>query len=266
MIGTLIGDIVGSRFEFDNRKSTQFTFFHENCRPTDDSMMTLAVGQALLDHRETGEPLDALAVKWMQRIGREYPRAGYGGMFRSWLKSEAPCPYHSYGNGAAMRVGGVGWAADSEAEVRAFSRAVTGVTHDHPDGLRAAEGIAMCIYLARCGAHKEEIRRRFTETYFPIGFTIEQRRVGYVFFVDCANSVPEAVQAFYEGRDFEEVIRLAVSLGGDSDTIAAMAGSIAEAYYGVPDEMRMRALEYLDERQKGYLERFEARFSCGKKS
>jgi len=252
MIGAIAGDIIGSRFESEPCKTVDFELFADGCRPTDDTVMTLAVGEAVTD---TGKPSEAPeylaalsenAVRSMRRLGRLYPEAGYGGSFAFWLSSPRPRPYHSFGNGAAMRVSAVGEAAASLSEARAMSDAVTAVTHDHPEGLLGARTVASCIYLARSGASKSEIRDFVERTAYPLGFTLDSVRPGYVFDVTCRGSVPYAVRAFLEASDYEETVRLAVSLGGDSDTLAAIAGSIAEAYYGVPDGIALAALERLD--------------------
>ena len=260
MLGAIIGDIVGSRFEWRNHKSKEFEFFHEKCTPTDDSVMTLAVAEALIEVRRTGGDLREAVVRTMQDWGLSYPNAGYGGRFRSWLMSPDPRPYNSFGNGAAMRVSPCGFAATSAEEAKALAVAVTDVTHDHIQSLTAAQAVAETIYLARTGVDKEALRAHVTGNYYPLGFTLDEIRPGYRFDVSCQGSVPQAFEAFFESTDFEDAIRNAVSIGGDSDTIAAVAGSLAQAYYGVPDPLRTQALAYMDERQKACLNAFETAF------
>ena len=266
MIGAIIGDIAGSVYEFSSIKTKDFPLFGDwkgrRCRFTDDSAMTLAVAGALLE--ASGEDLEACAVRWMQKIGRRYPDAGYGGTFIRWLQAEEPAPYHSYGNGSAMRVSPVAWAAGSLEEALRYSDAVTAVTHDHPEGLKGARAAAACVYLARTGASKEAIRDHVREYYYPLKETLAEIRPGYSFDVTCQGAVPQAIQAFLEAESFEDAIRNAISLGGDSDTQAAIAGSIAAPFFGVPRAMREKALTFLPEDLKAILEAFEARFGAEK--
>lgn len=258
MIGAIIGDIAGSRFEFNNHKSKDFELFTGDCFVTDDSIMTLAVAKAIMEAKREGELETAedegsyyslvsdLTVKYMQEIGRKYPDCGFGRMFYQWVFSNSPQPYNSYGNGAAMRISPVGFAAGSEDEVKKLSQAVTAVTHNHPEGIKGAEAVAMAIFMARKGASKTEIRDKINSSYYTLDFTIDAIRDTYEFNETCQETVPQAIQAFLESASFEDAIRTAISLGGDSDTVAAITGSIAEAYYGVPTEIRDRALRYLD--------------------
>ncbi len=257
MIGAIIGDIVGSRFEFHRMKSTEFDFFHNDCYFTDDTVMTLAIGWAILASEKDLNRLPDLVVQAMQAMGAEYPDAGYGGMFRRWLKNKNPQPYNSYGNGAAMRVSACGFMGDSLEEVKALSYTTTATTHNHPEGLKGAEATAVAIYLAKSGKSKEEIRQYIIENYYPLNFTLDEIRPTYVFDETCQGSVPQALQCFFEGNGFEECIRLAVSLGGDADTLGAIVGGIAEAYYGVPDTFRQTAYEFLDRNLKRILEKCE---------
>jgi len=257
MIGAIIGDIVGSRFEFNNHKSKDFELFTDECFVTDDSIMTLAVAKAIMEakRREPENVEDEgsyyalvadLTVKYMQEIGRRYPNCGYGRMFYQWVFSESPQPYNSFGNGAAMRICPVGFAARAEDEVKRLSQAVTAVTHNHPEGIKGAEAVAMAVFMARSGATKTEIRDKINSSYYPLNFTIDEIRDTYKFNETCQETVPQAIEAFLESECFENAIRTAISLGGDSDTVAAITGSIAEAYYGVPLEIRDKALSYLD--------------------
>ena len=260
MLGAIIGDIAGSRFEFDNRRSKEFTMFHHKCKFTDDSVMSLAVCQALLRTAPDFQELDKETIACMREIGQPYPQCGYGGRFYRWMYGDNPKPYNSYGNGAAMRVSGCGWAADSLEEAKRLSEAVTAVTHNHPEGLKGAEATATAVYLARTGIGKEELRAYITGNYYPIDFTLDAVRETYQFHETCQDSVPQAFEAFFESTDFEDAVRNAVSIGGDSDTIAAIAGSVAEAFYGVPEKLRRKALPFLDERLLAILNAFEQRY------
>ncbi len=268
MIGAIIGDIAGSVYEFHSIKTKDFPLFGdyrgEKCRFTDDSAMTLAAAGALLEAAEEGGELSACAVRWMQKVGRRYPNAGYGGSFIRWLLAEKPAPYRSYGNGAAMRVSPAAWAAGSLEEALENADAITAVTHDHPEGMKGARAVAACVYLARTGADKAEIRGCVRQHYYPLEKTLAEIRPGYRFDVTCQGSVPEAIQAFLEAESFEDAVRNAVSLGGDSDTQAAIAGSIAGPYFGIPEGLRAKALGFLPEDLKELLFAFEGRFGANR--
>ena len=260
MIGAIIGDIAGSRYERVNHKSKKFELFDKKCRPTDDSVMSLAVAKAILDCGEDVDSLGKTAISAMQELGRIYKNAGYGGTFIKWLQAEDPQPYNSFGNGSAMRVGPCGFAAKDLDEARLLSAKVTEISHNHPEGMKGAEAIAVAVYLARSGKSKEEIRYYITSHYYEIGFSIDQIRKSYKFDASCQGSVPVAFEAFFEAADFEDAIRNAISVGGDSDTIAAMAGTVAEAYFGVPEDIIDSAINYLDARQMEILYYFEKRY------
>ncbi len=264
MLGAIIGDIAGSRFEWHNKKSKGFELLShkKGCRPTDDSIMTLAVAQAILDCGDDRGLLSALAVKRMQELGQRYPNAGYGGSFRRWLVADDPQPYHSWGNGSAMRVSPCGFAAATLEEAKKLSAAVTRVTHDHPEGMRGAEAVAVAIFLARSGKSIPEIREYVEENYYRIDFTLDEIRPTYTFDVSCQGSVPQALEAFFESTGFEDTIRNAISIGGDSDTIAAIAGGIAEAYYGIPADIRDLALSFLDDKQLEIVNAFESKYGA----
>lgn len=264
MIGAIIGDIVGSRFEWHNHRSKDFELLHEKCFFTDDSIMTVALCDALLNSKENSSNLGEEAVKSMREFGRKYPKSGYGGGFRKWLKSSDPQPYNSWGNGSAMRVSGCGYAGKSIDEVKALSKAVTEVTHNHPEGLKGAEAVAVAIFMARNGSDMSEIKDFITENYYPLDFTLDEIRDEYVFNETCQDTVPQALEAFFESTDFEDAIRNAISVGGDSDTLAAITGSVAEAYYGVPDEIRQKTLTYLTDELKDVLFRFEKEYEGSK--
>lgn len=260
MLGVMIGDVVGSLFERHNCKSKNFKFFIPGSRATDDTVMSLAVAAALLDTNGKEADLTRHAVARMQEMGRCYPSAGYGGNFFRWIFKTNPQPYNSWGNGAAMRVAPCAYAATSIEEVKRLSQIVTEVTHNHPEGIKGAEAVAIAIYLARTGSRKEEIREVILRDYYKIDFTIDSIRDSYFFDVSCQGSVPQALQAFFESTDFEDAIRNAISIGGDSDTIAAITGGVAEAYYGVPAELRTKVLGYLDAKQMDIFTRFEEKF------
>ena len=264
MIGAMIGDIVGSRFEFNNHRSMEFELFTEDCFVTDDSIMTLAVARAIVEtdrelmneatttiNRSDINYLNQLSsntIRYMQFIGRNYPNCGYGGNFGRWMFNDNPQPYGSYGNGAAMRISPIGAIAGSVEEVKLLSRAVTEITHNHEEGIKGAEATAMTIFLARTGHDKEQIRKYVEDHYYILDFTIDGIRDSYRFNETCQETVPQAIQAFLESDSFEDAIRKAISIGGDSDTLATITGSIAEAYYGVPDDLINKALAYLDAR------------------
>ena len=246
MIGAILGDVVGSRFEFHNRLSKDFTFLHRRCRFTDDSVMTCAVAQALMDSQPDFSDLSERTVEAMQRIGRRYPSCGYGASFIRWMFTDDPQPYHSYGNGAAMRISPVGFAARDVEEAKRLSAAVTRVSHDHPEGMKGAEATAVAIVLARQGKTKAEIRAAMG-AYYDLSGTVEgyrQRSFGHGEEI-CQVSVPQALVCFLEGESYEDVIRNCISIGGDSDTIAAIAGGIAQAFFGIPPEIEDQLPKYL---------------------
>ena len=261
MIGAIIGDVVGSRFEFDNLKSKNFELFHKRCTFTDDTVMTLALAKALLRYERINdiEEFKAELVKVMHKVGMRYPDCGYGGRFQIWISKGEKEPYNSYGNGSAMRASPVAWYAGSLEECEALARASAEVTHNHPEGVKGALATAGAVYLARTGRSMEQIRR-YVAKYYTIDFTLDGIRRNYGFYETCQKSVPQALEAFFESDSFEDAIRNAVSIGGDSDTIAAITGSIAEAYYGVNRETKERALAYLDEYLLGIAKEFESKY------
>lgn len=196
----------------------------------------------------------------MQKIGRPYPQSGYGGSFYHWIYSDDPEPYGSFGNGAAMRVSACGWAGESLSEVRKLSKEVTKVSHNHTEGIKGAEAAASAVYLARTGETKEDIRKYIEEKYYKLNFTIDEIRPTYEFNETCQDTVPQAIEAFLESESFEDAIRTAVSVGGDSDTLAAITGGMAEAYYGVPKDIREKAGQFLDQRLTKILKTFEQKY------
>lgn len=257
MLGAIIGDLVGSRFEWDNNRSKEFEFLTYKCFPTDDSIMTLALAQAILASKSDYSDLSQNAVKYMQSIGRNYPDCGYGRGFYHWMFTDKPEPYNSFGNGAAMRVSAVGFAASSLEEVKILSEKITAVTHNHPEGIKGAEAVAATIYMAKIGSNMLEIRDYVDKNYYKMDFTLDEIRGTYQFNATCQGTVPQALEAFFESTGFEDAIRNAVSIGGDSDTIAAICGGVAEAYYGIPSDIRKHALTFLDEYLLQILAAFE---------
>ena len=256
MKGAIVGDLVGSRFEwrFFKDGNFDFDFLPRTCRFTDDSLMTIAVAKTLIECKFDPAEISPAVIRNMRLIAHRHPNVGWGARFFQWLfEEENPLPYNSFGNGAGMRVSPVAWVASDEEEVKRLSRAVTEVSHNHPEGIKGAEAIATATYLARTGKGKEAIRARMSD-YYPIlsdpSFRIDKIRPFYGLedkknLVSCQGSVPQAIEAFLESTDFENAVRLAVWLGGDTDTIGCMCGAIAEAYYGIPAEIEAKTIEFL---------------------
>ena len=235
MLGAVAGDIIGSVYEFRNVKSTDFELFTPRSTFTDDSVMTLAVAKWLTEDKT--HSLHHL-INCMQELGRKYPNAGYGGSFEEWLARNNPQPYNSWGNGAGMRVSPVGLYAKTLDEALALAAITASVSHNHPEGVKGAQAIAASVFLCKEGKSKREIKEYVENTFgYDLDRTIDEIRPGYYFDVSCQGSVPEAIIAFLEGNSFEEVVRLAISIGGDSDTIGCMAGAIAACTYSIPDEI-----------------------------
>jgi len=262
MYGAILGDIIGSPYEFDQgEKTKEFPLFCERSEFTDDTVMTLAVADALMDVTADmpDDQIKARITGMLRWHGKRHPNAGYGLMFRRWLRSKYPEPYGSFGNGSAMRVAAAGWLFDDLTTVRRMARLSAEVTHDHPEGIKGAEAVACAIFLARDGSTKEEIKD-FVETIFDydLSRTCDEIRPGYHHVESCQETVPEAITAFLEGTSFEDVIRTAVSLGGDCDTLTCIAGSMAEAFYGVPEELKCKCRTYLTEDLLQVLDRFDA--------
>lgn len=259
MLGAIIGDIVGSRFEINNHKSKEFQLFTKECFVTDDSITTLAVAKAIMEtiKQEGGkdgeynkgfhERLRDLTIKYLQELGRKYPNSGFGGMFYNWLFSDNPAPYNSFGNGAAMRISPVAFVTNSKKEVEELADTITAVTHNHKEGIKGARATALAVYMAINGAKKSEIHEEITCNYYSMDFNIDDIRETYTFSQACQETVPQAIKCFLESTSFEDSIRTAISLGGDSDTIAAITGAIAHGYYGVPKSIEEEGLAYLDE-------------------
>lgn len=259
MLGAMIGDIVGSIYEFNNIKTEDFPLFSDNCRFTDDTVMTAAVFMGILNGQRDKRKTEKNVESYMVLYGGYYPKAGYGARFANWLTDRMRAPYNSFGNGSAMRVSSVAWAFEKLEKVEEFAALTAAITHNHPEGIKGAKAVAAAIFLARKGFDKEYIRSYITKAYgYDLSKTLDEIRPGYEFDVSCQGSVPVAIIAALEGRDFEDTVRKAVSVGGDSDTIAAMAGSIAEGFYGIPEDIKNKALTYLDDRLKECLEKFDA--------
>ena len=268
MYGAILGDIIGSPYEFDmGSKTKEFPLFSKNSTFTDDTVMTVAVGKVFLDAQPVEKYCDLSEenVQWirrrlitsMQQFGKQYPYAGYGGMFRRWLRAKAPQPYGSYGNGSAMRVSAAAWLYNDLDTVRSMARISAEVTHNHPEGIKGAEATASAIFLARTGSTKAEIKAYIESQFgYDLSRTCDEIRPGYHHVESCQETVPEAITAFLEGESFEDVIRTAVSLGGDCDTLTCIAGSMAEAYYGVPEELKQECHNRLPEPLLAVLQKF----------
>ena len=262
MFGAILGDIIGSPYEFDRgNKSKEFPLFSSESHFTDDTVMTIAVAEALMDCApdSTDDEIRQKLVDSMRKYGKLYPDAGYGGRFMVWLNLD-PKPYNSYGNGSAMRVSSVAWLYNDMETVRRMARLSADVTHNHPEGIKGAEATASAIFLARTGHSKAEIKAYMEQEFgYSLNRTCDEIRTAYFHVESCQETVPEAITAFLEGNDFEDVIRTAVSLGGDCDTLTAIAGSIAEGFYGVSDGLKAECRKRLDDRLLGVVERFEKR-------
>lgn len=241
MYGAIIGDIVGSHYEFNNEKRKEFfPFFHPRSKFTDDTVLTVAMMDSLMNNYPYR---DAMRL-WFNM----FPKAGYGGSFRKWAQSRNPAPYNSWGNGSAMRTSPIGWWFNTMEDVLKNAEEFAAVTHNHPEGIKGAKAIAGSIFLIRNGGSKYSVAGFCTGLGYDLSKTLDEIRPDYKFDVSCQGSVPVAIRAFLEGEDFEDVIRSAVSVGGDSDTIGAMAGSIAEAYYSIPESFITQAKSKLVEK------------------
>ena len=271
MLGAIIGDIAGSRFEFNNIKSKFFELLHDKCFFTDDSVMTFAVAKTLIEcgHGASKRQIYDTAVKNMQDFGQRYPHRGYGGNFAAWIENIYPQPYYSCGNGAGMRISPVGFFAKTEEELKLYSRAITETTHNHPEGIKAAEAVAMAIFLAKNGATKKKIKDRIVKDYYP---EIATEKCSYKFMCEnygwdyngdgglAQNSTPQAIACFLISTNFYDAISTAISIGGDSDTIAAMTGGIAEVFYGIPLDMQLSVLRFLPQEFKDIVFLFNQKF------
>ena len=230
LLGTIIGDISGSRFEILNTKNRDFEFFHKNCRFTDDSVMTLAIAKAFLKSNNDYSNLEKNVIDSMVELGRKYPKCGYGPSFRHWIMSDEHKPYGSFGNGAAMRISSVGVVAKDINEIKKLSAIITNVSHNHKDSIDGSEATAVAIHMALNGKSKDDIKEYINNNYFGI---YDLRKA--------------SIQCFLESYDYEDAIRNAISIGGDSDTIAAITGGMAASYYGIPNDIYKTGLLYLDD-------------------
>ncbi|MBE6501436.1 MAG: ADP-ribosylglycohydrolase family protein [Methanobrevibacter thaueri] len=257
IIGAISGDVIGSVFENRPIKTKEFDLFSYYSQFTDDTVMTLAIAKWLCEDKTSKDAL----IRNLKYFGNMYPNAGYGRNFYYWLKQESPEPYGSWANGSAMRVSPCAWVADSLEEAQELAKTSSIVTHNHPDGVIGALATSDAIYLARTGAGKDEIREHVESEYgYNLSLSLDEIRPSYKFEISCKKSVPESIICFLEADDFEDTIRNAVSLGGDADTQAAIAGSIASAYWDVPDDIYDETVECLDHFLLGVLMDFEERF------
>ena len=259
MYGAILGDMIGAPYEFDRgAKVKDFPLFSAGSHFTDDSVMTVAVAEALMATLGKDEKVVKMVlIDTMQRWGRKYPDAGYGARFQLWLEKINPNPYGSYGNGSAMRVSAAGWLYDSLEETRRVARWTAEVTHNHPEGVKGAEAVASAIFLARTGAEKMAIRDYIVTNFgYGLSRSCDEIRPTYSHVESCQETVPEALAAFLEGEDFEDVVRTAVSLGGDCDTLTCIAVSIAEAFYGVPENLAAECRARLPEEMLAVIDRF----------
>lgn len=259
MIGAIIGDIVGSIYEFDNIHTKDFQLFTSEKDYTDDTILTVATADWLLHGATPEQYYVAYAIRY------PYPMGGYGEGFISWVKraqrGQGLEPYNSCGNGSAMRVGPVGWAFDTESKTLEAARISAACTHNHPEGIKGAQAVALCIYLARKNNSKEVIRKAIESQYdYNLDFTCDEIRSSYVWGATCQDAVPQAIRAFIDGTDFIDSIRNAISIGGDSDTLACITGSIAEAFYGVPNDIADKAMKYLPDDLSKMVSEFEAHY------
>lgn len=256
MLGAIAGDVIGSVFEGHPIKTTRFSLFDRDSRFTDDTVLTVAIASSILTGAEYATSL--------RDFGRRYSDAGYGGTFYQWLFSNDMRAYNSWGNGAAMRVSPVGLAFDSLETVLLEARRSAAITHDHPEGIKGAQAVATAIFWARSGAEKEDIREGISERFgYDLDRSLAEIRPGYAFDVSCQGSVPESMIAFLESEDFEDAIRKAVSLGGDSDTMACIAGGIAQAYYRhIPEPIVLGVRDRLPREFLNVLDKFCHAFGC----
>jgi ADP-ribosylglycohydrolase len=254
MLGAIAGDVIGSVYEHNRIKTKAFPLFSPGCDFTDDSVLTVAVAKVILENGTYKESI--------LELGRRYPHAGYGGAFKKWLRSADPQPYNSWGNGSAMRVSPVGWAFDNAEDVLREAERSAVVTHNHPEGIKGAQAAALVVWMARSKADKEHIRSEIAGRFgYNLARTVDEIRPGYTFAVSCQGTVPEAIVAFLDSTSFEDAIRNAISLGGDSDTLACITGSIAEAYYGpVPAPITQKVLELLPPDLRVVVEEFYLRY------
>ncbi|MFN5966385.1 MAG: ADP-ribosylglycohydrolase family protein [Pseudanabaena sp.] len=255
MLGAIVGDIVGSIYEFNNHRSKDFPLFSGGCDFTDDTVLTVAVADCLMNQGSY--------VEYIKNYTRKYPNRGYGGRFAQWIRFESMEPYNSWGNGSAMRVSAVGFAFDDLEMVIQEAKRSAEVTHNHPEGIKGAQATALAIYMARQGQSKEQIKSAIAKSFsYDLDRTLDEIRPVYQFNESCQETVPEAIIAFLESTDFEDAIRNGISLGGDSDTLTCITGGIAEAFYGgVPQDIAEKALSYLPKAMREVVEKFRLRYN-----
>ena len=260
MYGAILGDMIGCPYEFDRgNKTKNFPLFTQKSQFTDDTVMTVAVAEAFLKNPNEKAEIRRNLIESMRYYGKKYPHAGYGIRFSRWLRDCDPQPYNSFGNGSAMRVAAVAWLYEDLKTVRQMARLSAEVTHNHPEGIKGAEATAAAIFLGRTGKNKAEIKTYLQDHFgYDLSRTCDEIRPGYCHVESCQETVPEAITAFLEGDDFEDVIRTAVSLGGDCDTLTCIAGAMAEGFYGVPEDMKAECRNRLPEPLLQVLTRFEA--------
>ena len=257
IIGAIAGDIIGSTYEFHPIKTKEFSLFNKRSKFTDDTIMTLAIAKWLINDRNSKDEL----VRQLQCFGNKYPNGGYGRMFKQWLIKESPDPYGSWGNGSAMRVSPVAWVGDTLEEVQKLAKLSSVVTHNHPEGVKGALATADAVYLARIGSSKEEIKDHVEIRYgYDLSRTVDEIRPYYKFDVSCQGCVVESIICFLEAEDYEDTIRNCISLGGDADTMAAIAGGIASAYWDVSRNIQYKAIHRLDYELLNVLIEFEDQF------
>lgn len=263
MFGAIIGDIVGSRFEYIEHKDKTFNFFHEKCKFTDDTVMTIAVGKAMLecDKSYDDEKLKDIIIKNFLEVGKKYPYCGYGTFFKDWLFEDQK-PKNSYGNGSAIRISPVGLFCESEGEVKRLANLFTVVSHTHEQAIKGAEATAIAVFLAKKGYFIEDIKNRIIKDYYPEinSASVNAIREENYYDCSCEKTVIQALTCFFESKNFEDAIRNAVSIGGDSDTICAVTGSVAGAYYGIPLCFKKACYNYLDKDLKNYLKQIQNKF------
>lgn len=259
MLGAIIGDIVGSRFEFNNTNSKEFVFFDKRCRFTDDTVLTVAVADALL-RKDDDEDFKRDLVYTFKSYVKKYLGAGYGRRFYKWATGNSVEPYGSMGNGSAMRVSPVGWYAQSIEDAERLAAITAEVTHNHPDGIKGAIATAGAVFLANAGAGKDQIKD-YVQKFYPLDFSLEEwRNEPSEFDVTCSGTVPVAMMSFFEAENFEDAIRNAISVGGDSDTIAAITGGVAEAFFAIKSTDRSKVREYLPDEMLEVIDKFEKRY------
>ena len=241
ILGAIIGDVVGSRFEWENMRSKDFELFDFDCKFTDDSVMTCAIADSFVSGRFESKDVAKSMRSWYHK----HPNRGYGGYFRKWCNNENAGPYNSWGNGSAMRTSSVAYFANTLEECVELATRCASVTHNHPEGIKGAVAISVVIWMAKHGKTKDEIREYIEKNYYSLDYDYEELVLNNNFNESCEKTAPVCIYCFLIGNDFEDCIRTAISIGGDTDTIGCIVGSMAEAYYGIPDEIKSKVLKYI---------------------